>query len=90
MPRSAVGVGRVVGLLVGGAAGLVAGLGVAGARPGGESAVLVVGGLLAVFGLVVGAMTGAAVTLASHLLGRRPVRPDTPEADYRDPDPPGG
>jgi hypothetical protein len=87
VPRSAVGIGMVVGLLLGGAAGLAAGLRVAGARPGGESAVLVVGGLLAVFGLVLGAMTGAAVTLGQHL-SRRRVKPDTPEADYREPDPP--
>jgi glycerol uptake facilitator-like aquaporin len=78
----------VVGLLVGGAAGLAAGLWVASSRPGAESAVLVAGGLLAAIGLVLGATTGAAVTLGRYL-GRRPGRADGPEADYRDPDPPG-
>ena len=88
MPRSAIGIGMVVGLLVGGAAGLAAGLWLASSRPGAEAAVLVAGGLLAAFGLVLGATTGAAVTLGKHL-SRRPGRPDGPEADYREPAPPG-
>ena len=87
MSRSAVGVGMQVGLLVGGAVGLAAGLRVAATRPGGESAVLVVGGLVAALGMILGATIGAAVTLGKYL-SRRPGPPDGPAADYREPDPP--
>jgi hypothetical protein len=84
VPRSAIGIGMVVGLLVGGAAGLAAGLWVASSRPGAEAAVLVASGLLAAFGLVLGAVMGRPSPWAGTSAGG----PDGPEADYRDPDPP--
>ena len=58
-------------------------------RAGGGRSWPVLGAFLGSLGLVVGAVTGAVIDLANHLLGRKAVRPDTPEADYREPDPPG-
>jgi hypothetical protein len=86
VPRSAVGVGLVVGLLVGGLTGLALDIYLEPAGPGRSWPVL--GSFFGSFGLVAGAVAGAVVDLANRLLGRRPVRPDTPEADYREPDPP--
>jgi hypothetical protein len=89
MPRSAVGVGMLVGLLVGGATGAVAGTWLASARPGGESAPLLMGAFLAGVGLVFGAVVASVINLVNVLIGRRAVPLDGPEADYREPtDPP--
>lgn len=89
MPRSPVGIGMLVGLLLGGLAGAALGLWLAGSRPGGEVAPLLLGAFLSGFGLICGAVMGAVFALANRLLGQRPVRPGTPEADYRElPGPP--
>lgn len=89
MPRSAVGIGMLVGLLVGGLAGAAFGVWLAAARPGGEAAPFLLGTVFAGFGLIGGAVLGAVVALANRLLGYRPIRPNTPEADYRElPGPP--
>jgi hypothetical protein len=88
VPRSALGIGMVVGLLVGGTAGAVVGAWLASSRPGGESAPLLLGTFLGGLGLVVGAVVASCYNLARHLVGRRAVPPDGPEADYRDLDDP--
>jgi hypothetical protein len=85
MPRSAIGIGMLVGLFVGGAAGAVFGFWVAWTRPGDESAPLLFGIFLAGVGLVVGAVVASVFSLADHLLGRRTIPSDGPEADYREP-----
>jgi hypothetical protein len=85
MRRSAVGVGMLIGLVVGGAAGAALGIWVAWSRPGGESAPLLFGVFLAGVGLVFGAVVASCFNLANHVLGRRTIPPDGPEADYREP-----
>lgn len=84
MPRSAIGVGMVVGLLVGGVAGAAIGLWLAGPVPLLGYLPFVLGLFAGFFGLICGAVVGAVYNLAVNLIGRRPVPPDGPEADYRD------
>jgi hypothetical protein len=85
MPRSAIGIGMLIGLLVGGAAGAGAGIFLVKPVPGGGSMPFVLGSFLALLGLSAGAVVRAVYSLAVTIIGRRPVRPDGPEADYREP-----
>jgi len=90
MPRSAIGIGMLVGLLVGGVTGAAAGILLAGPAPFLGHLPFVLGMFAAFFGMVCGAVVGAVYALAANLIGRRPVPPDGPEADYQElADPPG-
>lgn len=90
MPRSAIGIGMVIGLLAGGVVGAAVGLLLASRAPFLGYLPFALGVFAAFSGMVFGATVGAFYNLAVNLSGRRQVPPDGPEADYRDlVDPPG-
>jgi hypothetical protein len=90
MPRSAIGIGMLIGLLVGGVAGAAVGIWLAGSAPFLGHLPFVLGLFPAFFGMICGAVVGAVYSIAVNLIGRRPTPPDGPDADYRGvADPPG-